>query len=170
MDQAKTTGNTEINNIQPEVVKKSLARQAIDEGAKVKKEKINQMLDATEEEKEAAKQKVDEEVIKAKNNIDQATTNDGVNNAKTTGKNTIENIQPEVVKKAEARKAIDEAATLRKNLIDQDNSTTKEEKDIAKQKIDDEVNKAKRNVDQSINNSNVDNAQINGISLSLIHI
>ena len=164
VDQAKTTGNTEINNIQPEVVKKSLARQAIDEVAKVKKEKINQMLDATEEEKEAAKQKVDEEVIKAKNNIDQATTNDGVNNAKTTGKNTIENIQPEVVKKAEARKAIDEAATLRKNLIDQDNSTTKEEKDIAKQKIDDEVNKAKRNVDQSINNSNVDNAQINGIS------
>ncbi|MGX0551476.1 SasC/Mrp/FmtB intercellular aggregation protein [Staphylococcus hominis] len=164
VDQAKTTGNTEINNIQPEVVKKSLARQAIDEVAKVKKEKINQMLDATEEEKEAAKQKVDEEVIKAKNNIDQATTNDGVNNAKTTGKNTIENIQPEVVKKSEARKAIDEAATLRKNLIDQDNSTTKEEKDIAKQKIDDEVNKAKRNVDQSINNSNVDHAQINGIS------
>ena len=164
VDQAKTTGNTEINNIQPEVVKKSLARQAIDEVAKVKKEKINQMLDATEEEKEAAKQKVDEEVIKAKNNINQATTNDGVNNAKTTGKNTIENIQPEVVKKSEARKAIDEAATLRKNLIDQDNSTTKEEKDIAKQKIDDEVNKAKRNVDQSINNSNVDHAQINGIS------
>ena len=164
VDQAKTTGNTEINNIQPEVVKKSLARQAIDEVAKVKKEKINQMLDATEEEKEVAKQKVDEEVIKAKNNIDQATTNDGVNNAKTTGKNTIENIQPEVVKKSEARKAIDEAATLRKNLIDQDNSTTKEEKDIAKQKIDDEVNKAKRNVDQSINNSNVDHAQINGIS------
>ncbi|MGS0644787.1 DUF1542 domain-containing protein [Staphylococcus hominis] len=164
VDQAKTTGNTEINNIQPEVVKKSLARQAIDEVAKVKKEKINQMLDATEEEKEAAKQKVDEEVIKAKNNIDQATTNDGVNNAKTTGKNTIENIQPEVVKKSEARQAIDEAATLRKNLIDQDNSTTKEEKDITKQKIDDEVNKAKRNVDQSINNSNVDHAQINGIS------
>ncbi|MGX0251494.1 SasC/Mrp/FmtB intercellular aggregation protein [Staphylococcus hominis] len=164
VDQAKTTGNTEINNIQPEVVKKSEARQAIDEVAKVKKEKINQMLDATEEEKEVAKQKVDEEVIKAKNNIDQATTNDGVNNAKTTGKNTIENIQPEVVKKSEARQAIDEAATLRKNLIDQDNSTTKEEKDIAKQKIDDEVNKAKRNVDQSINNSNVDHAQINGIS------
>ena len=103
VDQAKTTGNTEINNIQPEVVKKSLARQAIDEVAKVKR-KINQMLDATEEEKEAAKQKVDEEVIKAKNNINQATTNDGVNNAKTTGKNTIENIQPEVVKKLKQEK------------------------------------------------------------------
>ncbi len=164
VDEAKTNGTTTINAIQPEVIKKSEARQAIDEVAKVKKEKINQMLDATEEEKEVAKQKVDEEVIKAKNTINQATTNDGVNNAKTTGKNTIENIQPEVVKKAEARKAIDEAATLRKNLIDQDNSTTKEEKDIAKQKIDDEVNKAKRNVDQSINNSNVDHAQINGIS------
>ena len=49
--------------------------------------------------KRSSKTKVDEEVIKAKNNIDQATTNDGVNNAKITGKNTIENIQPEVVKK-----------------------------------------------------------------------
>ena len=54
--------------------------------------------------KKKQKQKVDEEVIKAKNNIDQATTNDGVNNAKTTGKNTIENIQPEVVKNQKQEK------------------------------------------------------------------
>ncbi|WP_017176350.1 YSIRK signal domain/LPXTG anchor domain surface protein [Staphylococcus hominis] len=164
VDNAKTKGINVINTIQLEIIKKVEAKHEIDQSAIAKKKIIDQTPDATEEEKEAAKQKVDEEVIKAKNNINQATTNDGVNNAKTTGKNTIENIQPEVVKKAEARKAIDEAATLRKNLIDQDNSTTKEEKDIAKQKIDDEVNKAKRNVDQSINNSNVDHAQINGIS------
>ncbi|WP_145462976.1 SasC/FmtB family protein [Staphylococcus hominis] len=164
VDNAKTKGINVINTIQLEIIKKVEAKHEIDQSAIAKKKIIDQTPDATEEEKEAAKQKVDEEVIKAKNNINQATTNDGVNNAKTTGKNIIENIQPEVVKKAEARKAIDEAATLRKNLIDQDNSTTKEEKDIAKQKIDDEVNKAKRNVDQSINNSNVDHAQINGIS------
>ena len=54
--------------------------------------------------KKSSKTKVDEEVIKAKNNINQATTNDGVNNAKTTGKNTIENIQPEVVKKLKQEK------------------------------------------------------------------
>ena len=54
--------------------------------------------------KKKKKTKVDEEVIKAKNNINQATTNDGVNNAKTTGKNTIENIQPEVVKKLKQEK------------------------------------------------------------------
>ena len=54
--------------------------------------------------KRSSKTKVDEEVIKAKNNINQATTNDGVNNAKTTGKNTIENIQPEVVKKLKQEK------------------------------------------------------------------
>ncbi|MCI2900410.1 DUF1542 domain-containing protein, partial [Staphylococcus hominis] len=164
VDDAKTKGINVINTIQLEIIKKVEAKHEIDQSAIAKKKIIDQTPDATEEEKEVAKQKVDEEVIKAKNNIDQATTNDGVNNAKITGKNTIENIQPEVVKKAEARQAIDEAVTLRKNLIDQDNSTTKEEKDIAKQKIDDEVNKAKRNVDQSINNSNVDNAQINGIS------
>ena len=54
--------------------------------------------------KKQKQKKVDEEVIKAKNNINQATTNDGVNNAKTTGKNTIENIQPEVVKKLKQEK------------------------------------------------------------------
>ncbi|WP_176743901.1 DUF1542 domain-containing protein, partial [Staphylococcus sp. HMSC14C01] len=86
--------------------KKSEARQAIDEVAKVKKEKINQMLDATEEEKEVAKQKVDEEATKSKDNIDQATTNDAVDQAKTTGNTEINNIQPEVVKKSEARQAI----------------------------------------------------------------
>ncbi|MEN2051952.1 DUF1542 domain-containing protein, partial [Staphylococcus hominis] len=162
VDQAKTTGNTEINNIQPEVVKKSLARQAIDEVAKVKKEKINQMLDATEEEKEAAKQKVDEEVIKAKNNINQATTNDGVNNAKTTGKNTIENIQPEVVKKAEARKAIDDEATIKKAEIENNHNATKEEKDVARQKVDEEVIKAKNNIAQSTTNSDVEIAKESG--------
>ena len=35
---------------------------------------------------------------KAKDNIDQATTNDAVDQAKTTGNTEINNIQPEVVK------------------------------------------------------------------------
>ncbi|CVY58417.1 SasC/FmtB family protein [Staphylococcus hominis] len=164
VDTAKTNGTNFINAIQPEITKKIKAREAIDEVARAKKEAIDRIQDATTEEKEAAKAKVDQAVTEAKGHINEAINNSGVDEAKTNGTTTINAIQPEVIKKSEARQAIDEAATLRKNLIDQDNSTTKEEKDIAKQKIDDEVNKAKRNVDQSINNSNVDNAQINGIS------
>ena len=50
----------------------------------------------------AAKAKVDEAVNNAKASIDQATNNDGVDTAKSNGLDSINNIQPTVVKKDEA--------------------------------------------------------------------
>ena len=47
----------------------------------------------------AAKAKVDEAVTTAKNAIDQATNNNGVDTAKTNGVDAINNVQPTVVKK-----------------------------------------------------------------------
>ena len=55
------------------------------------------------------KAKVDEAVNNAKASIDQATNNDGVDTAKSNGLDSINNIQPTVVKKDEA-KQIDKAA------------------------------------------------------------
>ena len=54
---------------------------------------------ATDEEKAAAKAKVDEAVNNAKASIDQATNNEGVDTAKSNGLDSINNIQPTVVKK-----------------------------------------------------------------------
>ena len=71
VDQAKDRGTVAINNIQPEVVKRD-SKNAIDQIALTRKAIIDQTPDATTEEKEAAKSKVDEEVIKAKHGIDQA--------------------------------------------------------------------------------------------------
>ena len=51
----------------------------------------------------AAKAKVDEAVTTAKNAIDQATNNNGVDTAKTNGVDAINNVQPTVVKKDEAK-------------------------------------------------------------------
>ena len=48
----------------------------------------------------AAKAKVDE-AVNAKASIDQATNNDGVDTAKSNGLDSINNIQPTVVKKDE---------------------------------------------------------------------
>ena len=45
----------------------------------------------------------------AKNAIDQATNNAGVDTAKTNGVDTINNIQPTVVKKDEAKQRIENA-------------------------------------------------------------
>ena len=61
----------------------------------------------------AAKAKVDEAVNNAKASIDQATNNDGVDTAKSNGLDSINNIQPTVVKKDEA-KPIDKAAEAKK--------------------------------------------------------
>ncbi|MEX6240306.1 DUF1542 domain-containing protein [Staphylococcus haemolyticus] len=74
-----------MNNIQPTVVKKDEAKAAIDKAAEAKKAEIDQILNATDEEKAAAKAKVDEAVTTAKNAIDQATNNAGVDTAKTNG-------------------------------------------------------------------------------------
>ena len=78
------------------------------------KAEIDQTPNATDEEKVAAKAKVDEAVNNAKASIDQATNNDGVDTAKSNGLDSINNIQPTVVKKDEAKTAIDKAAEAKK--------------------------------------------------------
>ena len=83
----------------------------------------------------AAKAKVDEAVTTAKNAIDQATNNDGVDTAKSNGLDSINNIQPTVVKKDEAKAAIDKAAEAKKAEIDQILNATDEEKAAAKLKL-----------------------------------
>ena len=50
-----------------------------------------------------AKAKVDEAVNNAKVSIDQAINNNGVDTAKTNGVDSINNVQPTVVKKDEAK-------------------------------------------------------------------
>ena len=50
------------------------------------------------EEKDVAKSKVDEEVTKAKSAIDQATTNDQVDQGNNNGHTAIAPIQPETIK------------------------------------------------------------------------
>ena len=76
-----------------ETIQKSLARQAIDDEATIKKQKLK-IITMQQKEKDVAIQKVDEEVIKAKNNIDQSTTNSNVEIAKESGKHAIDEIQP----------------------------------------------------------------------------
>ncbi len=160
VEQAKSSGVSTIEAIQPETIKKSSAKQAIDDSANAKKAAIDNNSDATQEEKDAAKAKVDAEVTKAKAAIDQATTNDGVDQAKDLGNNAISIIQPDVVKKAAARKAIDDAATAKKQEIDQHPSATQDEKDAAKAKVDAEVQKAKAAINQANSNNDVDQVQI----------
>ena len=97
MNQVEHNSTIAINNIQPNIIKIA-AKTLIDQVARAKNN-IDQTSNATIEEKEAAKQKVDEEVTKAKHSIDQAITNSDVDQAKDRGTVAINNIQPEVVKR-----------------------------------------------------------------------
>ncbi len=163
VDTAKTNGVDTINNVQPTVVKKDEAKTAIDKAAEAKKAEIDQTPDATDEEKAAAKAKVDEAVNNAKASIDQATNNNGVDTAKSEGSDAINHVQPVVVKKDEAKTAIDKAAEAKKAEIDQTPNATDEEKVAAKAKVDEAVTTAKNAIDQATNNAGVDTAKSNGL-------
>ncbi|WP_154393917.1 DUF1542 domain-containing protein, partial [Staphylococcus haemolyticus] len=134
-------------NIQPKVVKKDEAKAVIDNAARTKKAEIDQVPNATDEEKAAAKAKVDEAITAAKSAIDQARNNVGVDTAKSKGTEAIFNVQPKVVKKDEAITAIDNAAQAKKAEIDQMANATDEEKAVAKVKIDEAVNSARAKID-----------------------
>ena len=63
----------------------------------------------------------------AKNAIDQATNNNGVDTAKTNGVDAINNVQPTVVKKDEAKQRLIKQAEV-KSRNDQTPNATDEEK------------------------------------------
>ncbi|WP_270668752.1 DUF1542 domain-containing protein, partial [Staphylococcus hominis] len=165
VDEAKTHGTDSIKQVQPTVVKKDEAKQAIDAAATTKKAEIDQTPNATDEEKAAAKAKVDAAVNEAKHQINQATTNQGVDEAKTHGTDSINQVQPTVVKKDEAKQAIDVAATAKKAEIDQTPNATDEEKAAAKAKVDAAVNEAKHQINQATTNQGVDEAKTHGTDL-----
>ena len=81
----------------------------------------------------AAKAKVDEAVNNAKASIDQATNNDGVDTAKSNGVDSINNMQPTVVKKDEAKQRLIKRRKL-KSEIDQTPNATDEERQQQKRK------------------------------------
>ncbi|MEB7460736.1 DUF1542 domain-containing protein [Staphylococcus borealis] len=169
VDTAKSSGVDAINHVQPTVEKKAQAKQAIDNAAQAKKAAIDQTPNATDEEKVAAKAKVDEAVTSAKNAIDQATNNTGVDTAKSSGVDAINHVQPIVVKKDEAKAAIDNAAQAKKAEIDQTPNATDEEKATAKAKVDEAVSNAKNAIDQATNNADVDTAKASGVE-SINHV
>ena len=111
-----------------------------------KRKSIKRLMRQT---KAAAKAKVDEAVTTAKNAIDQATNNNGVDTTKTNGVDAINNVQPTVVKKDEAKAEIDKAAEAKKEAIDHTPNATDEEKATAKAKVDEAVTIAKNAIDRN---------------------
>ena len=164
VEQANTNGTTEVTSVNPEAVAKLEAKKAIDEALKAKNDKIDGRTDLTDEEKTAAKADAKKKADAAKQEIDKATTNAGVEEAKTYGTSEVTSVNPEAVTKTEAKKAIDDALKAKNDEIDGRTDLTDEEKTAAKANAKAIADAAKETIDKATTNAEVEQAKTNGIT------
>ncbi|HCX2659502.1 TPA: DUF1542 domain-containing protein [Staphylococcus aureus] len=153
VDEAKANAEVAINAVTPKVVKKQAAKDEIDQLQVAQTSVINNNQNATNEEKEAAIQQLATAVTDAKNNITAATDDNGVDQAKDAGKNSIQSTQPATAVKSNAKNEVDQAVTTQNQAIDNTTGATTEEKNAAK----DLVLKAKEKAYQDILNAQTTN-------------
>jgi len=160
VDSAKTAGTTSVSSVTPTAVAKPAAKNAIDEALKAKEAQLDARNDLTTEEKEAAKADAQARATAAKNNIDTATTNSTVDNAKTTGVADVESVNPQASqKKTDAKNAVDEALKAKEAEIDANNDLTAEEKSKAKEDAKSKADVAKQAIDNATTNDAVTQAK-----------
>ncbi|MBA1350949.1 DUF1542 domain-containing protein [Streptococcus oralis subsp. oralis] len=162
VDQAKSTGTTEVNAVNPQAVAKPAAKQAIDDALKTKEAEIDSRTDLTDEEKAAAKADANAKADEAKKNIDNATTDEAVSQAKTAGTTEITSINPQAVAKSAAKQAIDDALKAKEAAIDSRTDLTDEEKAVAKADAKAKSDEAKKNIDAATTDAEVDQAKSTG--------
>ncbi|HCX2874853.1 TPA: DUF1542 domain-containing protein [Staphylococcus aureus] len=153
VDEAKANAEVAINAVTPKVVKKQAAKDEIVQLQVAQTSVINNDQNATNEEKEAAIQQLATAVTDAKNNITAATDDNGVDQAKDAGKNSIQSTQPATAVKSNAKNEVDQAVTTQNQAIDNTTGATTEEKNAAK----DLVLKAKEKAYQDILNAQTTN-------------
>ena len=162
VDQAKANGTTEVNNVNPTPVAKPAAKKAVEDALAEKIKAIDANNDLTDEEKAAAKQEAQDKAAAAKQAIDNATTNAGVDQAKANGTTEVNNVNPTPVAKPAAKKAVEDALAEKIKAIDANNDLTDEEKAAAKQEAQDKAAAAKQAIDNARTNAGVDQAKANG--------
>ncbi|MBF0839170.1 DUF1542 domain-containing protein, partial [Streptococcus acidominimus] len=113
-------------------------------------------------EKAAAKSDVDTKASEAKSAIDSATTDAGVETAKTAGTDSISSVNPPATAKDTAKTAIDTVAEAKKQEIDNRQDLTDEEKAAAKSDVDTKANEAKAAIDAATTNEAVETAKTAG--------
>ncbi|WP_142358080.1 DUF1542 domain-containing protein, partial [Streptococcus oralis] len=162
VSQAKTAGTTEVNSINPQPVAKPVAKQAIDDALKAKEAAIDSRTDLTDEEKAAAKADANAKADEAKKNIDTATTDEAVSQAKTAGTTEVNSINPQPVAKPVAKQAIDDALKAKESAIDSRTDLTDEEKAAAKADAKAKADTAKQAIDTATTTAEVDQAKSTG--------
>ncbi|HCY6735082.1 TPA: LPXTG-anchored repetitive surface protein SasC [Staphylococcus aureus] len=164
VDQAATVAENNIDAVQVDVVKKQAARDKIT--AEVAKciEAVKQTPNATDEEKQAAVNQINQLKDQAFNQINQNQTNDQVDATTNQAVNAIDNVEAEVVIKPKAIADIEKAVKEKQQQIDNSLDSTDNEKEVASQALTKEKEKALAAIDQAQTNSQVNQAATNGVS------
>ncbi len=156
--EASKAGADLIDALNPSADKKTAAKDAIDAAVKTKSDAIDARTDLTQEEKDAAKAKLEDAANKAKAAIDAATTNSDVDAASQAASSAINGFNPAADAKTAAKAAIDQAVADKAKEIDARTDLTQEEKDAAKAKLADAAKQAKAAIDAATTNAEVDAA------------
>lgn len=162
VDTAKGDGLNAINPIAPVTVVKQAARDAVSHDAQQHIAEINANPDATQEERQAAIEKVNAAVAAANTNILNANTNADVEQVKTNAIQGIQAIEPATKVKTDAKNAIDQSAETQHNAIFNYNDATLEEQQAAQQLLDQAVATAKQNINAADTNQEVAQAKDQG--------
>lgn len=164
VDQAATVAENNIDAVQVDVVKKQAARDKITAEVAKRIEAVKQTPNATDEEKQAAVNQINQLKDQAINQINQNQTNDQVDTTTNQAVNAIDNVEAEVVIKPKAIADIEKAVKEKQQQIDNSLDSTDNEKEVASQALAKEKEKALAAIDQAQTNSQVNQAAINGVS------
>lgn len=164
VDQAATVAENNIDAVQVDVVKKQAARDKITAEVAKRIEAVKQTPNATDEEKQAAVNQINQLKDQAFNQINQNQTNDQVDTTTNQALNAIVNVEAEVVIKPKAIADIEKAVKEKQQQIDNSLDSTDNEKEVASQALAKEKEKALAAIDQAQTNSQVNQAATNGVS------
>ncbi|HGO1842960.1 TPA: LPXTG-anchored aggregation protein SasC [Staphylococcus aureus] len=164
VDQAATVAENNIDAVQVDVVKKQAARDKITAEVAKRIEAVKQTPNATDEEKQAAVNQINQLKDQAFNQINQNQTNDQVDTTTNQALNAIDNVEAEVVIKPKAIADIEKAVKEKQQQIDNSLDSTDNEKEVASKALAKEKEKALAAIDQAQTNSQVNQAATNGVS------
>ncbi|UFA55298.1 LPXTG-anchored aggregation protein SasC [Staphylococcus aureus] len=164
VDQAATVAENNIDAVQVDVVKKQAARDKITAEVAKRIEAVKQTPNATDEEKQAAVNQINQLKDQVFNQINQNQTNDQVDATTNQAINAIDNVEAEVVIKPKAIADIEKAVKEKQQQIDNSLDSTDNEKEVASQALAKEKEKALAAIDQAQTNSQVNQAATNGVS------
>ncbi|HIA6867569.1 TPA: LPXTG-anchored aggregation protein SasC [Staphylococcus aureus] len=164
VDQAATVAENNIDAVQVDVVKKQAARDKITAEVAKRIGAVKQTPNATDEEKQAAVNQINQLKDQAFNQINQNQTNDQVDTTTNQALNAIDNVEAEVVIKPKAIADIEKAVKEKQQQIDNSLDSTDNEKEVASQALAKEKEKALAAIDQAQTNSQVNQAATNGVS------